>query len=93
MIKPANGLMVLGNSDGKSDVLSLDLLEEDLSFAIAENRYTNQELIDSVIELGEVIASGQPCRVSEQQITVADLTGIAPQDIAIGQAVCDKVES
>ena len=71
MIKPANGLMILGNSDGKSDVLSLDLLEEDLSFAIAENRYTNQELIDSVIELVNVFLAAR--RVQNEPISLTEV--------------------
>ena len=71
MIKPANGLMILGNSDGKSDVLSLDLLEEDLSFAIAENRCTNQELIDSVIELVNVFLAAR--RVQNEPISLTEV--------------------
>ena len=41
---------------------------------------------DKVLELGQVIANGQG-RSGEQQITVADLTGVAVQDIKIAQMV------
>lgn len=40
-----------------------------------------------MLELGSVIASEQAGRSSENQITVADLTGVAVQDIQIAKAV------
>ena len=40
-----------------------------------------------VVELGDVIAGRTPGRTSEDQITVADLTGVAVQDIKIAEAV------
>ena len=42
---------------------------------------------DKVKELGQVIAGATPGRVSQDQITVADLTGVAVQDIKIAAAV------
>ncbi len=39
------------------------------------------------VELGDVIAGRAPGRTSEEQITVADLTGVAVQDIKIAEAV------
>jgi ornithine cyclodeaminase len=44
--------------------------------------------LDGVQELGNIIAQGSRCRTSEDQITVADLTGVAVQDIQIAKAVC-----
>jgi len=45
-------------------------------------------LVDSdVVELGNVIAHPQLRRASDSQITVADLTGVAVQDIQISKAV------
>jgi ornithine cyclodeaminase len=41
------------------------------------------------VELGEVIAGAAPGRTAPEQITVADLTGVAVQDIAIARLVCD----
>ena len=41
---------------------------------------------ENVTELGQVIL-GQPGRTSDEQITVADLTGVAVQDIQIAEAV------
>jgi len=41
---------------------------------------------NDVLELGDVIANGSG-RTSEDQITIADLTGVAVQDIKIAEAV------
>jgi len=43
--------------------------------------------MDKVVELGNAIASGQRIRTSKDQITVADLTGVAVQDIQIARVV------
>lgn len=42
---------------------------------------------DSLVELGHVLAGNNPGRTSDTQITVADLTGVAVQDIQISKAV------
>lgn len=42
---------------------------------------------DEVVELGDVIAGRSPGRTSDGQVTVADLTGVAVQDIQIAAAV------
>jgi len=44
-------------------------------------------LIDSVIELGSITSGNHPGRSNDEQVTVADLTGVATQDIAIASAV------
>jgi ornithine cyclodeaminase len=46
---------------------------------------------DDVVELGAVIAGTAPGRVSEADITVADLTGVAVQDIEIARTVLDAI--
>ena len=48
---------------------------------------------DDVLELGDVIAGKEPGRTSEDQITVADLTGVAVQDIQIATAVFKAVQA
>ncbi len=42
-----------------------------------------------IIELGELIRGRSPGRTTNEQITVADLTGVAVQDIQIAKAVCE----
>lgn len=47
--------------------------------------------ISKVIELGGAIRGGTQIRTSEEQITVADLTGVAVQDVKIAKAVSDAL--
>ena len=46
---------------------------------------------DDLVELGDVIAGRAAGRTSEDQITVADLTGVAVQDIKIATAVYEAL--
>jgi len=46
----------------------------------------------SVVELGDVIAGRAPGRSGADEITVADLTGVAVQDLAIARAVFQALE-
>jgi ornithine cyclodeaminase len=46
---------------------------------------------EELIELGNVIAGPSRGRTSDQQTTVADLTGVAVQDISIATAVYKAV--
>lgn len=46
-----------------------------------------------VRELGDLIRTGAHARTSEGQITIADLTGVAVQDIQIAKAVCARLSS
>ena len=48
---------------------------------------------DRVVELGDVIAGRAAGRTTDDQITVADLTGVAVQDIAIASAVYEALRS
>jgi ornithine cyclodeaminase len=48
---------------------------------------TGQITPDELVELGDVIAGRAPRRKADDQITVADLTGVAVQDIQIARAV------
>ena len=43
---------------------------------------------DQIVELGEIISGRVRGRTARDQITVADLTGVAVQDIQIAKAVC-----
>lgn len=44
--------------------------------------------LEQVVELGSAIEPGNRIRTSDTQITVADLTGVAVQDVQIAKAVC-----
>ena len=45
-----------------------------------------------MIELGEIILGKKEGRTNDAQITVADLTGVAVQDIQIAKVVLDNLE-
>ncbi len=55
----------------------------EMEVAIAEGRVSE----DDVLELGDILAGRQAGRTSADQLTVADLTGLAAQDIAIAKSV------
>ena len=44
-----------------------------------------------IVELGSIIAGDADGRTSEDQVTVADLTGVAVQDIQISRAVFEAI--
>jgi ornithine cyclodeaminase len=48
---------------------------------------TSDLKLGKVIELGHAIKSGNRVRTSEDQVTVADLTGVAVQDVQIAKVV------
>lgn len=47
----------------------------------------------NVVELGQVISNPTIGRTSDNQITIADLTGVAVQDIAIAKAIVAKLNN
>jgi ornithine cyclodeaminase len=47
--------------------------------------------MDTVVELGSIVAGHANGRQSDDQITVADLTGVAVQDAAIAKAVYERI--
>jgi ornithine cyclodeaminase len=61
----------------------------DSSFAIRQN-WIQPELL---VELGELISNEQIRRHSAQDITIADLTGVAVQDIAIADLVLRRMQA
>ncbi len=48
---------------------------------------------ERVVELGDIIGGRAPGRTSEEQITVADLTGVAIQDLQIARAVYEALRN
>jgi ornithine cyclodeaminase len=77
-----------------ADLVVADSIEQcaqrgDLAHAIKANFIKPEK----IYELGNVISGTSPKRTSEEQITIADLTGVAVQDIAIAKAVYMKATS
>ncbi len=79
---------------GRAEVVVADSIAQcrergEISQALRAGFVTEEE----VVELGAVIAGTAPGRSSSQQITVADLTGVAVQDIQIATAVVRSLAS
>ena len=72
-----------------ADSLSQCEVRGEIHHAIRSGRLT----MDRVIELGDVIRNGTRARTTDDQITVADLTGVAVQDIQIAKAVVARLAS
>ncbi len=75
---------------GRADIVAADSRAQceergEIHHAIRGGQLT----IDRVVELGELIRAGASARTDDEQITVADLTGVAVQDIQIAKAVDD----
>ena len=78
---------ILGRADVVvADSISQCLLRGEIHQALAADTL-NQENLQ---ELGAVIAGSNTGRENQQQITIADLTGVAVQDIQIATAVVDN---
>ena len=72
----------------KADIVVADSIEQCLTRGEIARAISAGDLKkERVIELGNVISGSAKGRTSDQQITVADLTGVAVQDISIASAV------
>ena len=72
----------------KSDLIVVDSISQclkrgDTSHAIKKKVITK----NSLIELGDIISGKTRGRIDESQITIADLTGLAVQDLQIAKAI------
>jgi ornithine cyclodeaminase len=70
-----------------ADSLDQCRLRGEIHHALAAGAVTE----DRIVELGDVIAGRAPGRTGSDQITVADLTGVAVQDIAIASLVYEAL--
>ena len=75
---------ILGQADRVvADSISQCLVRGEIHKAIQAGQITQ----DDLVELGDIIAGQATGRSSDDQVTVADLTGVAVQDIQIAKAV------
>ena len=58
----------------------------EIAHALDEGDISN----DRIVELGNILSGSKPGRTAPEQITVADLTGVAVQDIQIATAVFES---
>ena len=85
---------VMGQVLAKADKVVADRLEQCLAIgeihhAVAGGFITRE---DVHAELGEILAGTKPGRESEDEITVADLTGVGIQDAAVADYVMEEAE-
>ena len=71
-----------------ADLAVCDLTEQSLDHGEFQHAHLSDTLFN-VVELGQILSKEHSGRPSKDAITIADLTGIAPQDIAITGAVLD----
>jgi len=102
-VNPGTHITAMGSDTlSKQELDSSILLEADLVVADSKSQCeirgeihqaikSDRFSIDTVVELGEIINGDKEGRTSEKQITVADLTGVAVQDIQISKAVLEHL--
>ena len=66
-----------------ADSLEQNLIRGEIHQAVKRSIINSE----SIVELGEIFAGLKPGRISDDSITVADLTGVAVQDLVIAKAV------
>lgn len=79
----------------KADIVIADSLSQCQSRGeIYQAMKANTISLDNVVELGHAIQNSELGRTDGQQITIADLTGVAVQDIMIAKAVyCEYLKT
>ncbi len=104
-IQPGTHITAMGSDDhGKQELHSSLLAKADVVVADSKSQcidhgecYTaiqHQKIqSDDIIELGDVISRTAAGRTEEQQITIADLTGVAVQDIQAATMVANACKA
>lgn len=94
MITPGTHITAVGaDAPGKhelaADVLAVaDVLVADSADQCRDHgEFSVLDDLEPIVEIGQILAGQQPGRTTGSQITVADLTGTAAQDLAIAQVV------
>ena len=73
-----------------ADLAVCDLIRQSLDHGEFQHAKVSGKL-SNVVELGQILGRDHSGRPSQAAITIADLTGIAPQDIAITSAVLNVI--
>jgi ornithine cyclodeaminase len=103
-VQPGTHITAMGSDDHGKQELEAELLAK-ANLVVADSisqcvdhgecfHAVKDNLVDegSILELGNVIRAPKLGRTSEEQITVADLTGVAIQDIQIAKMVSQQVQ-
>lgn len=104
-LKPGAHVTAMGSDTAEKQELTAELVAES-DVVVADSRSQCLERgeihhaaaagllkIEQVAELGEIIAGRRPGRTRSTQITLADLTGVAVQDIAIAKGILLATQS
>ncbi|MDP6200984.1 MAG: ornithine cyclodeaminase family protein [Candidatus Marinimicrobia bacterium] len=98
-VNPGTHITAMGSDTlTKQELVTSILMKADLVVADSKSQCevrgeiyqalkSNDFSMDDVVELGEVLSGKTTGRTSDSQITIADLTGVAVQDIQISKAV------
>ena len=73
-----------------ADLAVCDLIRQSLDHGEFQHAKVSGKL-SNVVELGQILGQDHSGRPSQAAITIADLKGIAPQDIAITSAVLNVI--
>ena len=103
MIRPGTHITAMGSDTAfkqeldsgilrRADLVVADSIAQCLERGEIAKALNNKSITrDNVVELGAIINGDATGRSSDEQITVADLTGVAVQDIQIAKALCDEL--
>lgn len=79
---------------GKADFVVADSISQCVDHGECCAAVRDQQLAqDAILELGDVIKHPQSGRTNDNQITIADLTGVAVQDIQIAKMVASAYQN
>lgn len=102
MIRPGTHITAMGSDTPLKQELDqavlarADLVVADSVSQCKERGEIHQALqagvvqVEEIVELGDIINGRHPGRTRKNQISVADLTGVAVQDIQVAKAVCER---
>lgn len=103
-IQPGTHITAMGaDSPGKNEldhkiiamaeIIAVDSKNQCIDHGEISQAYKQQLITeDSLIELGDIISNPSLGRVNDSQITIADLTGIAVQDIQIVKSILQSLK-
>lgn len=72
----------------RADLVAADSMRQCMEYGECSHAAAAGTLPKNTLELGQLLARGYG-RNSEEEITIADLTGVAVQDIAVADLVCE----
>jgi ornithine cyclodeaminase len=105
MIAPGTHITAMGSDTSDKCELSPEILDladivaaDSIEQAIQRGEISQALKVgkcnkDKLVELGSIIIDSSKGRTNDQQITIADLSGVAIQDIMIAKAITDKLGS